>query len=404
MIRSRSARTAALAALLVLLPTAPLVAQSVTSIRGLGYPILPTDARTEALGGLGVGLKGLSAPLTNPAAAAGLTRRGAVVSVAAVEQDASMGDASDASGATRFPLIHILYPVRGLVLTAGYGGYLDQSWSVVRDGEQVTEDFTIGFRDFVRSTGGVGQVQVGAAVPINDRLAVGLALGAHTGSQRLQFQRLFDTTSLGTLNPFSQDRRVRYSAPLAQLGVQWDPVSVVRLGASVTWAGTLSADSAAGPATDTEYDLPLQVAAGASANLAPSLLATVSGRWSGWSSVGDIGTLGPGSGVVSSGRDTWEVGGGLEWDNPAPRAVRTYPIRIGAQYRQLPFTFGSEAPTEWFVGAGAGMRIGSSAENPLMRLDVTVQRGERTAAGDDVVAELTESAWRFSLALSVFGN
>lgn len=401
---SRYVRNAAFAVLLGLLPAAPLAAQSVTSIRGLGYPILPTDARTEALGGLGLGLKGLSAPLTNPAAAARVTRRGAIVSVAAVEQDASMGETSDAYGATRFPLIHILYPVRGVVLTAGYGGYLDQSWGVVRDGEQGSGDFTISFRDFVRSTGGIGQLQVGAAVPVGERLAVGVAVGAHTGSQRLQLQRLFDTTSLGTLDPFSHTRSVRYFAPMAQVGMQWDPSAMLRLGASVTWAGTLSADSTSGPAVDAEYDLPLRVAAGASATLAPNLLGTVSGRWSGWSSVGDVGALGLGSGVVSSGRDTWEVGGGLEWDNPAPRAVRTYPVRLGAQYRQLPFTFGREAPTEWFVGAGAGMRLGSSTENPLMRVDFTVQRGERTAPGDDLIEELTESAWRFSLALSVFGN
>lgn len=402
---SRYFPIAALAVLLGLLPSTPLAAQSVTSIRGLGYPILPTDARTEALGGLGLGLKGLSAPLTNPAAAARVTRRGAVVSVAAVEQDASMGDVSDDYGATRFPLIHILYPVRGVVLTAGYGGYLDQSWAVEREGQQLSGDFTISFRDLVRSTGGIGQVQVGAAVPVGSGLAVGVAVGAHTGSQRLQLQRLFsDTTSLGALDPFSHVRSVRYFAPMAQVGVQWDPTDMLRVGASVTWAGTLSADSTSGPAADAEYDLPLRVAAGASATLAPNLLGTVSGRWSGWSSVGDVGALGLGSGVVSTGRDTWEVGGGLEWDNPAPRAVRTYPVRLGAQYRQLPFTFGSEAPTEWFVGAGAGMRIGSSAENPLMRIDLTVQRGERTAPGDDLVAELTESAWRFSLALSVFGN
>lgn len=399
-----TARTTAIAALLGWLPAVPLVAQSVTSIRGLGYPILATDARTEALGGLGIGLKGLSAPLTNPASAAGLTRRGAVVSVAAVEQDVAMGDASDAFGATRFPLIHILYPVRGIVLTAGYGGYLDQSWAVVREGEQVSGEYTISFRDFVRSTGGVGQVQVGAAVPIGSRLAVGVAVGAHTGSQRLQFQRLFDTTSLGSLDPFSEARSVRYFGPMAKLGARWDPMDALRLGASLTWAGTLSADSTSGRATSAEYDLPLQVAAGASAHLAPSLLATVSGRWSGWSAVGDVGALGLGSGVVSTGQDTWEVGGGLEWDNPSPRAVRTYPVRLGAQYRQLPFTFGSGAPTEWFVGAGAGMRLGSSDENPLMRIDFTVQRGERTAPGNDLIAELTESAWRFSLALSVFGN
>lgn len=401
---SRIVRTVAVAAGAAIVSTGSLSAQSVTSIRGLGYPVTPADARAEVLGGLGIGLKGLSATMANPAAAAGVTRKGAVVSVAAVEQDAAMGGVSDGFGATRFPLIRVLYPVRGIVLTAGYGGYLDQSYGVVREGEEGTGDAFIGYRDIVRSTGGIGQVQIGAAVPVTPQLAVGAAVGAHTGGQDVRFQRLFDSTSLGALEPFNQTRSVRYSAPMAQLGARWDPVEILRLGASVTWAGTLSADSASGPASSARYDLPLQVAAGVSANLAPSLLATVSGRWSGWSAVGDVSGLATGTGAVSTGRDTWEVGGGLEWDNVEARSARSYPLRLGAQYRQLPFTFATEAPTEWFVGAGAGMRIGASQNNPLVRLDFSVQRGERTAPGDATLAELTESAWRFSLALSVFGN
>lgn len=401
----RAVRTGALAAFVALLAAGPLSAQTLTSIRGLGYPIPAADARAEVLDGLGVALKGLSATMNNPAAAAGVTRRGAVVAVSAVEQDAVLGEASGGIGATRFPLIQILYPVRGIVLTAGYGSYLDQSWAVTREGQEETGEHTIGFRDFVRSTGGIGQVQVGAAVPVTPQLAVGVAVGAHTGGQSLQFQRLFDTTSLGTLESFSQTRSVQYSAPMAQLGLRWDPAPLLRLGASVTWAGTLSADSASGPAVSARYELPLQAAAGVSANLAPSLLATVSGRWSGWGAVGDVPGLGvAGTRVVSTGRDTWEVGGGLEWDNVEARGVRTYPVRLGAQYRQLPFSFATEAPTEWFVGAGAGLRIGASQDNPLVRLDFTVQHGERTAPGDAVTDELTETAWRFSLSLSVFGN
>lgn len=408
MIRSTAIRLRPLGSLALALglalQAAPGAAQSVTSIRGLGYPILATDARTEVLGGLGVGLKGLSSPLTNPAAAAGVERRGAVVSVAAVEQSAALGDDDERFGATRFPLIRILYPVRGIVLTAGYGGYLDQSWAVVRNGEESVAGSTITFRDFVRSTGGIGQVQVGAALPLGSRLAVGAAVGAHTGSQELRFQRLFDTTSVGNLEAFTQSESVQYFAPMAQVGARWDPLNALRLGASVTWGGTLSADSASGPARSAEYDLPLRLAGGVSADLSPNLLATVSGRWSGWSSVGNVVAPGPGGAVVSTGQDTWEVGGGLEWTAAEARDIRTYPLRIGAQYRQLPFTFATEAPTEWFVGAGAGMRLGATGQNPLVSVDFTVQRGERTAPGDERVAELTETAWRFSLSLSVFGN
>lgn len=404
MIRSYTMRIIVLAAIVGAVAAASATGQSITSIQGLGYPVLPGDARTEALGGLGIGLQGLAASSANPAAAAYVERPGAVVTVSALEQSAGIGDTSGDFGATRFPLIRILYPVRGVVLTAGYGGYLDQSWAVERSGTQDAGSTIVDYEDQIRSTGGIGLFQLGAAIPIGARLAVGGAVGAHTGEQRLQFQRLFDTTSLGQLEPFADTRTVTYSAPMAQLGVNWDALDALRLGASLTWAGTLSADSTSGLATSREYDLPLQLAAGASAYLSPSLLATVSGRWSGWGAVGDVPGTGLQGGPVASGQDTWEVGGGLELDNPAPRADRNFPVRIGAQYRQLPFTFGGTTPTEWFAGAGVGMRIGASAENPLVRADLSVQRGERTATGDSLTGELTESAWRFSLSLSIFGN
>lgn len=401
---SQRTRLAALAAVLGIMSAIPASGQSLTSIRGLGYPILASDARTEALGGLGLGLKGLTASLANPAAAAGVTRPGGVVAVSAVEQTADLGDESGRLGATRFPLIRVLYPVRGMVLSAGYGGYLDQAWGVERSGAQNTGGTNVTFRDLIRSTGGIGQFQLGAAVPLSPRLAVGGALGAHTGDQRIQFQRLFDSTSLGRLDRFSDEGTVRYFAPMAQVGVRWDPASDVRFGASFTWAGTLTADSISGRAIDREYDLPLQAAVGGSAYLLPSLLATLSGRWSGWSSVGVVPGRALQGGTDASAHDTWEVGGGLELDNPSSRATRSFPIRLGGQYRQLPFEFGGELPTEWFVGAGVGMRIGPSADNPLVRADLSVQRGERTALGDSAIDDLTESMWRFALSLSVFGN
>lgn len=382
--------------------TVQLDAQSLTSVRGLGYPLLPVDARTEVLGGLGIGLKGLSVPLINPASAAGIVRRGAVVSVAAVEQTASLGDASDTYGATRFPLIQLIFPAGPGVITAGYGSYLDQSWSIVREGLQTEGETQVGYSDIITSSGGLGQLQIGAALPIGSRFAVGAAVGAYTGGQGVDFERRFDT-EIGLLQPFRETWAWQYSAPLAKLGMRWDPLDFLRVAASVNWAGTLTGDSAAGPASRVEYQLPLQMAAGASAYLAPGLLANFSGRWSGWSSAEGVTAAGP-LGQASSSRDTWELGGGLEWDNASERAVRSFPLRLGFQYRQLPFTFIDEAPVEWFTGAGIGMRLGSSIENPLARVDLAVQRGERTAAAAAEADAFTETAWRFSLTLSLFGN
>lgn len=393
----------ALLLLVGLLLPAGVAAQSVTGMQGLGYPLVPGDARTEALGGIGVGVIGLSVPFTNPASTARITRRGVSVTGAATEWTSTVGGASADAGATRFPLIRLIFPVRGVVLTAGYGGYLDQAWSVQREGSQPLGTGTVDYRDEFTSIGGVGQARIGAAIPLSRRLAVGVSVGTYTGRQDLGITRSYDSTAVGSLQPYSETRAVQYSGPLAQVGLQWDVGNLLRLGGSVTWSGTLSADSTQGQVSSRDYQLPLQVAAGASAYLAPSLLAAVSGRWSGWSGTDPSGGLLESDHVIAS-RDTWEVGGGLELDNPERRARYSFPVRLGFQYRQLPFTFVTDSPTEWLASLGLGMRIGSDFDTPLARVDLTVQRGARNAAGDATAPGLEETLWRFVVGISIFGT
>ena len=379
-------------------------AQSVTSIRGLGYPIAQSDARAESLDGIGVAVKGLAVPFTNPASVARTTRRGVVVSAVATEWDSSLGDATGSSGATRFPMIRVIFPLRRVVLTGGYGAFLDQAWSVEREGSHTLSTGSVTFRDQFTSVGGVGQARLGAALPLGDRWAVGVSIGAYTGRQDLGLTRRYDTTSIGMLQAYSETRAVQYSGTVAQVGVQWDAGDVLRVGGSVTWSGTLTADSTAGEVTPRESDLPRQVAAGASAYLAPSLLASVSGRWSGWGGTDASGGLMETEGTVSS-RDTWELGAGLELDDPERRTLYSFPLRAGFQYRQLPFSFvGDNAPTEWLASVGTGLRMGADFNTPVARIDLTVQRGARTASGSGSTPDLEESMWRFVLGISIFGT
>lgn len=400
-------RTALTTAVLATLVAGPAAAQSLTSVRGLGYPLLPVDARSEIMGGIGIGLQGFAVPLTNPAAPAGVTRRGFVLAVENTSRDMELGDAAGGSSATRFPLLRMLFPFRDVVLTLGYGGFLDQSWGVTTSGSiPLSTGGTLSFSDLVESTGGMGQFQVGAALPLGEDVAVGASIGALTGSQRIRLVRQFDTTAAAGFEPFDEAYGWRYSGVTASLGARARLGNVSMVGASVTWSGTLSADSTDGPAASREFDLPLQVAAGGSVYLGPALLAAVSARWSGWSVAAPEGAAGgvPAVGDILGARDTWEIGAGLELDNPDSRRTRTFPLRIGFQYRQLPFTFIEDQPTEWFAGAGIGMRMGSNPENPIALLDLAVQRGARTAAGGPTFGEFSESVWRVALTMSLFGN
>lgn len=387
----------------VLAGPAAVAAQSITSVRGLGYPLPAADARTEALGGLGIGLQGFAAPLTNPAATAGVLRRGALVSFVTTERALSMGEESSDIGTTRFPLIRVLYPIGDVVVSAGYGSYLDQSWGLVQQGEQVLVDGVIRYEDVVESTGGIGQFELGAALPLGDRLAVGASIGGHTGSHRLSYLRTFDTTSVDILEPFNEEMSWQYSGLLAKVGARWDPIDLLRVGLSVEWSGTLSADSAGGRAVSREIDLPLRVAGGVSGFLAPGLLAAASARWSDWS-VARAPAGNPFVEVTAPGVDTWELGGGLEWDDPESRSVRHFPVRLGFQYRELPYGLGDETPTEWLVGGGVGMRVGTNPASPAARVDLSVQRGQRTAGGSATVPELTEEMWRVAISIALFGT
>ncbi len=379
-------------------------AQSITAARGPGYPVLPTDGRSVTMGGLGIGLHGLTATMVNPAAAARMTRRGALVALEVTERNVRIGDAEDELGTTRFPLIRVAFPMGGVVLTTGYGGFLDQNWGLVREGEQVLGDTTVAFSDRLISDGGVGQFQFGLAVPVGERLDLGAAVGVHLGSQRVEYSRRFEVGTEGFVDPFQEIMSWRYSGPMAQVGAQWAPADMVLVAASLTWSGTLVGDSTAGRAGRRELDLPLQIAGGASGVLVPGLMATVSGRWSGWS-VTDADAIGVSSpaGPASS-RDTWEVGGGLEWAPIRPAATRIFPLRAGIQYRQLPFPFAEEAPTEWFASVGGGMRVGPDPQNPLAAVDLAVQRGTRTADGAGTFGDLTERMWRFTVSVGLFGN
>ncbi|MDX1675265.1 MAG: hypothetical protein R3314_10765 [Longimicrobiales bacterium] len=400
----RRAYTSLAVALLLAAGAGGTAAQSVTSLTGLGYPMVATDARSEALGGLGVGLIGLAVPFTNPASAAGVSRRGVVVSAASTERSSTLGDVSASTGTTRFPLMRMLFPVGDLVLSAGYGTYLDQSWGVTRTGSEMLSTGSIGYRDVLTSTGGIGQAQLGAALPLGRTIAVGLSLTRYTGRQDVAIRRQFDdTTSIGSLQPYSETRAFQYGGVGAQVGVRWDPSPAARLAASVTWSGTLNADSVAGQVSSQEYELPLQVAGGASVYLSTGIMAAFSGRWSGWSVTDPSGGLiEPETTVVS--RDTWEIGGGIEFDDPDRRQVRSFPLRLGFQYRQLPFTFVSDQPTEWLASAGLGMRIGADFNTPVARIDLTIQRGARTAAGGAGIDPLDETLWRFALGVSIFGT
>lgn len=381
-------------ALLMVCAGAPASAQSLFATRGLGVPVGPVDARAAALGGIGVGLLGFHTSLVNPAELAGLSRRGVSAALQPVSTTSEVDGVEDGTSGTRFPAVSILYPVSDrLVLSLGYGGYLDQTWGVIMRSEQVINGETVAMNDLLRSTGGIAQIRLSAAYSFSPTFSVGAAAGLLAGNvDRIAFRTFED--SAFSIRFFEERRRWRYSAPIAAAGFRWDVASGVRLGASIMAGTDLEARSDDEGAEDRDYGAPLEMNAGASVRLAPLLMATAGGAWSRAPSTA-------GTTISSTMR---RLGAGLEYQG-LRSGLRTYPFRLGVRWSQLPYHMDSEAqPTEMGVAAGLGFRLGDPMD-PAAVADFSVERGSRSGLAGGVVPDgVDERLWRFTFSLSLFAR
>lgn len=388
-------RITAAAVLLTGILVLPAAGQSLFSTRGLGVPVPAVDARAAALGGIGVGLIGFHTSLTNPAELAGLTQRGVSAALQPVSTSFDVGGAEDGTSGTRFPLLAIIYPLsQRVVMSAAYGSFLDQSWGVVTESTQVIGGQSYDVTDLLRSRGGIAQARVSAVYSLSPSFAVGAAGGLLTGNVERVAARLFTDSVGGQFRGFNDERRWRYSAPIGVVGARLDLAGRIRLGASALYGGKLNATGTTLESDDREYGAPLELSAGASARLTPLLMATAGTVWSRMPSTdGDV--------LM---RETVRVGGGVEYQG-LRRGQRTYPLRLGGHWSQLPYYFQDEAaPTEWGLGGGIGFRLGDPAD-PSAVADVGLERGRRTGLGGAAVAEdINENLWRFSFSLSLFAR
>jgi hypothetical protein len=80
---------------------------------------------------------------------------------------------------------------------------------------------------------------------------------------------------------------------------------------------------------------------------------------------------------------------------------RTTPIRLGGRYGTLPFHADAEQTSEWALSLGLGAQPSRPGPGPLALGDLAIERGRR---GDQQVSRLSEDFWRFTFAITVFGN
>ncbi len=395
-------RSLALVALLFTALPWPGRAQSLFGTAGLGLPVAPLDGRARALGGIGTGLLGENSSLVNPADVAGVQLRSISAVFQPTSQRISLDGESQRRGATRFPLIRVMYPFgTRIVGSVGYGTFLDQSWAIERDGTEMLGDTEIAVHDIVRSTGGLSQLRLGIAYSASESLALGVGGGLYTGEVQRHLTRTFADSTAAALSLQNYDAvdRWRYSGPIAEAGLRWDPVPVVRVAGSLAWSGELRGRAEDAGLDNFRVSMPLRASVGLSALLSSQLEAAIGANWANWSVAAED-SLAWQPDALSGARDVWEVGGGFEWQG-VESATRTYPIRLGAHYARLPFTVSGETATEWSASLGLGVRLAPSPVGPAGLVNAAIERGHRATADS---AGLSEQFWRLTLSLTLFGR
>ncbi len=357
-------------------------------IRGLGYPNLPYSSRARAMGGA----SGLFDPESglNPASLAYLTEMTAGFSLIndrrAIESPAGTGNVRS----MRFPLFTIASPVRKLPLAFGLG----VSTFLARDFSASFRD-TIDIRgvptetvDTLTSTGGISDLRATLVWRVDPRTAVGGAVHAFSGVERISRVRYFQDTGYVS---------IQESSEVSADGLGFDIGFIKRLSTRLSLAGVLRTDGHLSPRRDsltaTEYrvDLPLSVAIGAQWRPGPRLLLAGQARWQGWgSSDADLKAVGS-----TGANDTWELGLGGELLRHPDRSAR-FPVRFGVRHLTLPFPLLSGGhPSENSVSLGTGMTF----REGMGGIDASLERVWRSEGSD-----FSERAWLFSLTATLRPN
>lgn len=366
-----------LAVLFALLAPAGLQAQGTVSAQGLGYP--PGQLSTSALS-TGGAFAGFDPATPRNPGSLGLVGSTVIFAHYAPEsRSVSVGDGSDDARVERFPLLGAILPIGGGRGSVGIAAstLLDRSWTTSRSTSSgpgapvVVESF--------QSRGSITDVRAAIGWRFSDQFQAGAGVHALTGSNRITLTRV--DPSEGGLT-FEQVDELGFSGTALSAGAVWAPSRLLAVEASGQLGGTLRARQAG----ETVASAKAPALAGGSVRYTGITGAALAARaeWQRWSDVDPLGS------AQFDARDTWSYGVGA--DIEGPRLFGTsLGLRVGAQWRDLPFVVLGEQPTERSVSGGIGLPL---ARGRVM-LDLGVQRATREAG------EATETGWTFGAGLSV---
>ena len=375
-------RRAWVAALLVLVPAVLPAQSSQFGVRGLGLPGRPWTARTAGT----AGAYGMFDPETalNPAAVAAISRLTAVITGQADFRDATNPAGSGSVRDNRFPfgMVGGQIPRSRFSMSVGYSSYTDRNFELGSVDSVELRGQTIAKYDTLKSLGGIGDIAGNVAYRLSNAIAVGFALHALTGSNRITATTILDDS---TYTPIVQRTELSViswglSAGLtAQLGKRFYVSASVRKDATLD----INVDSI------DAYKLPLPWTLAGSLAYRPTdrllVLGTVVSK--NWSVTSDSLIAQGGYGA----KNTLEVSGGIELRTG--RTSNQFPVRAGVRYASIPWLIGvPEQPEAWSFAAGTGV----SFSRGRGLVDVAVERVNRSAG-----PQYSEKAWLITVGVTV---
>jgi len=338
-------------------------------IPALGTPGRPESVRARSTGGAFAAFDAMSA-VSDVALADVKHLTAMAVGWSAIRSVDVEGKSSTLKN-SRFPLFTLAGPLGPrIVLGGGFSSYLEHSYDLLTRDSTLLRGANVPYTDENTGDGGVTDVRVGLATRMGPRLAIGLAVHALVGSDRITAIRLFD--SLSAYAPVRDTQTVRYKGWGVSGSIRLEPFYGVTIVGFARSDGKLDADLNGTPVGSTK--LPVTAGAAVQLILKPGLRAAASASWSSWSQAGpdyyDTIHWAVGTEIGS--------GGGLR-------------LRLGARGGTFPYGPAGSAPTEWAASAGIGREF--AAGHGV--LDVGAERLVRTGGG------LDEGVWTLMTGLTV---
>ncbi len=354
-----------------------LSAQGAIATQGFGYPPGQLTVRASSTGGA---LNDFDqAGAHNPAALLNWGVAGGYLQYSPERRSTTIAGTSTTATVARFPVFAI-----GLPAGQRYAFGISSSTLLERN---FTTETTI--RQLIRSdsvttssrevaTGGISDVQFGAARQMRPWLRIGTALHVITGENRVRTARSFAPDTGARVDTVSYDQISEVSAltfggTALSFGVEVSPTKKLSLAGSARLGFGMRAD--VNDSTQLKADVPNRAGVSVRWEVAGANLAARY-NWEGWSAMKALGAAR--NGVF----DTQEFGVGAEVGGPKIRGGQML-IRIGARTRGLPFGVSGQQATENIVGGGLGFPLAFGRA----QIDLGLERAARKVSGLDNVSE-----------------